>query len=396
MRELQRASILLLCALLLGPQAAARSLQQVLNHGTLRVGVALAAPWAMRADGRDLAGFEIEVANKLAEDLGVRADIVVYGFDELIPALESGEIDIIAAGLSITPARALHVNFSQPYASGGITLATNSVRTAGVQRFEQLDAETYKIAAVENSVAAELARRLLPEAQLLLFATTEAASAALRGPRGRIPRGRARTDVPRAEHAGTIDADRPAVAPNSFGFRRRQGRCRLPRLPQCLDRRPRSRYVALDGAPLLVQVARVAESSPMIAARTWAPPTAGYVLLAALGTPGLAQEDALTLPPRLDSAPREARLAATPEGRPETLEEVIVVGGSEWRLPDLGSAWRARAEAAVPTERIAVSFMPLYDPERAVPNFDPLGINRELQRVGFIELFRVEFGGKRD
>jgi polar amino acid transport system substrate-binding protein len=124
-------------------------------------------------------GFEVDVANKLASDMRVRAEIVVYEFGELIPALESGEIDIIAAGLAITPERALHVNFSQPYATSGIGLATNSARTANVQRFEELDSETYKIAAVENSAAAELARRLLPEAELVLFASTEAASAAL-------------------------------------------------------------------------------------------------------------------------------------------------------------------------------------------------------------------------
>ena len=178
MQGLLRAGALLAASALLASPAGARSFQEVRNHGTLRVGVALAAPWAMRNGDEVLTGFEIDVANKLAADMRVRAQIVVYEFDALIPALESGEIDIIA-GLAITPERALHVNFSQPYASSGIALATNTQRTANVQRFEQLDSEEYKIAAVAESAAAELARRRMPNSRLVLFESVEAASAAL-------------------------------------------------------------------------------------------------------------------------------------------------------------------------------------------------------------------------
>jgi hypothetical protein len=108
------------------------------------------------------------------------------------------------------------------------------------------------------------------------------------------------------------------------------------------------------------------------------------------------QENALTLPPRIDASPRDAELAPPAPGRREALEEIIVVGESEWRLPDLGSEWRARADEESEAERIEVSFLPLYDPERDPIDYDPLQINREIQRVGFIELFRVEFGSARE
>ena len=92
--------LLALCA---AHGAAARDLQQVLNTGTLRVGIVLYAPWAVRAANGELAGFEVDVARQLAADMGVKADVLPYEFSKLIPALESGEIDIIAAGLAITP-----------------------------------------------------------------------------------------------------------------------------------------------------------------------------------------------------------------------------------------------------------------------------------------------------
>ena len=40
--------------------SSARTLQQVVNEGTLRIGVALSTPWAIRGTDRELAGFEIE------------------------------------------------------------------------------------------------------------------------------------------------------------------------------------------------------------------------------------------------------------------------------------------------------------------------------------------------
>jgi polar amino acid transport system substrate-binding protein len=164
---------------LLPPVAAARSLQQVLNSGTLRVGVALFTPWATRTGNGDLVGFEVDVARQVAADMGVKAELLTYEFDRLIPALEAGEIDLIASGLTVTPERALHVNFSQPYAESGISLATHLQSTQDVRRLEDLDDPAYTLAAVEGSVAVDVVARLLPRAKLRQFPSVEAASAAL-------------------------------------------------------------------------------------------------------------------------------------------------------------------------------------------------------------------------
>jgi hypothetical protein len=113
-----------------------------------------------------------------------------------------------------------------------------------------------------------------------------------------------------------------------------------------------------------------------------------------LATNLAAQDADLTLPPRLDDAPGEARLAERPLQREDALEEVLVVGESQWRLPDLGSTWRANEDARKTDGRIQASLLPLYDPGVEQPDFDPMRMNRELQRVGFIELFRVRFGNR--
>lgn len=137
---------------------------------------------------------------------------------------------------------------------------------------------------------------------------------------------------------------------------------------------------------------------------------ASFLIVAAtLATLSYAQDE-LIQPPRIEDGadeppaadeparpgdaggPGEARLAPPAENRQPVLEEVIVVNESEWRLPDLGSAWRQAQEDAVQHGRIEASFLPLYDPEHADPNVDLFPRDREMDRVGFIEIFRVRFG----
>lgn len=201
--------ITLLAALCFASTATPRTLQEVLNQGSLRVGVALSPPWALRANG-ELAGFEVDVARKLAEDLGVTADIRVLPWERLIPALEFGEIDLIAAGLTITPERARQVNFSDPYASGGVALATNLRTTDQVTQFGDLDVADYRIGAVVDSVALTLVRRLLPNATLVEFESADGGGDALAD--GEIDGFLETEPVPTflaLEHPGVVDVPLP-------------------------------------------------------------------------------------------------------------------------------------------------------------------------------------------
>ena len=159
--------------------ADARTLQQVLNSGDIRVGVVIAEPWVLRAGDGELDGFEIAVARQLAADLEVEPEFLIYRFDELIPAIESGEIDIIISGLTITTDRARHVNFSRPYATGGIGIATNLRTTAEVTRFEDLSNPDFRIGIAEDTVAAALAEAMLPGADIVTFDDALTAASAL-------------------------------------------------------------------------------------------------------------------------------------------------------------------------------------------------------------------------
>ncbi|MFZ7101335.1 MAG: basic amino acid ABC transporter substrate-binding protein [Peptococcaceae bacterium] len=71
----------------------------------------------------DIIGFDIDLIKAIAEDQGIKLEIMNLGFDGLIPAVQTGNIDIIASGMSIRPDREEEVDFSEPYIDAGLAIA---------------------------------------------------------------------------------------------------------------------------------------------------------------------------------------------------------------------------------------------------------------------------------
>ncbi len=74
----------------------------------------------------ELTGLDVDLVNAIAEDQGFTVKWENLQFDGLIPALQAGNIDIIASGMSITPEREKQVDFSDPYYDSGLVVAVAS------------------------------------------------------------------------------------------------------------------------------------------------------------------------------------------------------------------------------------------------------------------------------
>ena len=74
-------------------------------------------PFELRggAEGEDVVGFDVDVAQAIAAKAGRPLKIVEMEFDRLLPALADGKVDLVLAALSITPERRALVDFSVPY-----------------------------------------------------------------------------------------------------------------------------------------------------------------------------------------------------------------------------------------------------------------------------------------
>ena len=74
------------------------------------------APWTYHDEAGELVGYDVEVAQAVAEELGVKVSFAESGWDSLLAGLESGRYDIIVNGVEIDEARQEKFDFSVPYA----------------------------------------------------------------------------------------------------------------------------------------------------------------------------------------------------------------------------------------------------------------------------------------
>ncbi|MGB4209487.1 MAG: transporter substrate-binding domain-containing protein [Thermovirgaceae bacterium] len=112
MRKVSKVMLALVLALSFYGTASASDTQ----GGILRIGTESSfPPFAFRDDTGNLAGFDVDLARTVASRLNKEAVFVDMAFDALLPALSAGKIDMIAAGLSVTPERSKRADFSRPY-----------------------------------------------------------------------------------------------------------------------------------------------------------------------------------------------------------------------------------------------------------------------------------------
>lgn len=170
--------LLLVCSLLAAPLFAAdlrqelaqtSTLAKVIERNKLRVGFSTFVPWAMKDKKGGYTGFEIEVASKLAADMGVEVQFVPTKWSGIIPALLTGKFDIIIGGMGITPERNLKVNFSNPYEFSGMSIVANRKLAGGRMGLDAYNNPEMTIVARIGTTAAAAAKKYLPRAQLRLF-----------------------------------------------------------------------------------------------------------------------------------------------------------------------------------------------------------------------------------
>lgn len=147
----------------------AQVLTDIQKRGTLRVGMATFVPWAMRDKEGNLIGFEIDVAKKVAEDMGVEIEFVPTAWSGIIPALLAKKFDVIIGGMSITAQRNLTVNFTTPYAHSGQQMASNTVLAGGFASMDAYNDTSVTISCRRGATSCTLAQKRFPKATLRRF-----------------------------------------------------------------------------------------------------------------------------------------------------------------------------------------------------------------------------------
>ncbi|WP_372678330.1 transporter substrate-binding domain-containing protein [Desulfosarcina sp.] len=143
--------------------------EQVIQRGVLRVGMSTFVPWAMKDKTGKLIGFEIDVATRLAEDMGVKVEFIPTKWSGIIPALLTGKFDVIIGGMGILPSRNLKVNFTDPYDFTGMSIVASKKMAAGMTGIEAFNKPDIIIAARLGSTAVTATKKYLPNAEIRMF-----------------------------------------------------------------------------------------------------------------------------------------------------------------------------------------------------------------------------------
>jgi len=145
------------------------TLEQILKRGILRVGMATFVPWAMKDKTGNFVGFEIDIAKRLAKDMGVEIEFVPTKWSGIIPALLTGKFDVIIGGMGIRPERNLKVNFSIPYYYTGMSIVASKKRAPGFKKLSDFNKKDVSISLRIGTTAETAARKYIPTAKLRMF-----------------------------------------------------------------------------------------------------------------------------------------------------------------------------------------------------------------------------------
>jgi glutamine transport system substrate-binding protein len=127
----------------------------------LRVGVWDYPPLVYRTSEGYL-GAEAEMARLLGRSLGRPIQFVGRRFDDLIPSLLAGEIDIIMAGMTITDERKVRISFSDYYLKSGLAMAIRADRERELNSLKNVVANAGTVGVVGGTIAEAYVRRNFP------------------------------------------------------------------------------------------------------------------------------------------------------------------------------------------------------------------------------------------
>lgn len=127
---------------------------------TISVGTeATFAPFEfMDEQTKQLTGFDMEIIEAVAKEMGDDVRVHNMGFDALIPSLQTGIIDVTVAAMTITPERQKRVDFTDPYYQSGLVIMVRKEDAKKYINFESLEGQ--RLCAQIGTTGAMMAKRV--------------------------------------------------------------------------------------------------------------------------------------------------------------------------------------------------------------------------------------------
>ncbi|MGB3066984.1 MAG: transporter substrate-binding domain-containing protein [Ottowia sp.] len=174
-RNANRRHVLLAASAMLGTTllglpagASARTLDEIMASKKIVFGVnPTLPPLGIFNDKNEIDGFDVEVARKIGEVLGLKTEIVQVGSPDRIPFVSSGKIDAVLGAMTITPERQKVIDFTVPVHTEVLGVLTT--KSKPYKNWMELNDPAVKLVEVRGATPVKLVQEKLPKAQLLLL-----------------------------------------------------------------------------------------------------------------------------------------------------------------------------------------------------------------------------------
>ena len=154
----------LVASLAAAAPAKAGKIEEIRERGTVRIGVSLGGePIGFRDPQNNPVGYDVDVATRLAEKLGVKPEFTDVSGDARISMLVSGQLDVVVANTSATLERAKSIAFSIPYNRAGLRIIVQ--KDAGIARLEDLAGKSVVVG--RGTTGEVFLKRTVPGARLV-------------------------------------------------------------------------------------------------------------------------------------------------------------------------------------------------------------------------------------
>jgi polar amino acid transport system substrate-binding protein len=125
-------------------------------------------PLNMTTKDGQIIGMEVDLARFFADGMGVKLTLKAMRFNDLLPALESGKVDMVLSGMTIIPARNLRVAFVGPYFASGKSILTKKANVESVDEIAKMNNPEKVLVVLKGSTSQMFVEKLIPKAKLVL------------------------------------------------------------------------------------------------------------------------------------------------------------------------------------------------------------------------------------
>ena len=153
-----------------------RTVEEIQESGTINIGVfSDKAPFGYVDENGEYQGYDVYLAQRLAEDLGVEINYVSTEAASRIEYLQTGKVDIILANFTVTEERAEEVDFASPYMNVALGVVSHDDNV--VTSLDDIT-EDDQIIVISGTTAETYLTKNYPDIQLQKFDTYAAAKSA--------------------------------------------------------------------------------------------------------------------------------------------------------------------------------------------------------------------------